>query len=542
MTHRHHLWRLFTLLILGSIVLSACGQAASGSDRLPPLPPTVTAVPPSTPTDLPARDPIRLPPVDWENVEPFRAAMRPAFVNDIDGFVNRNRYYIEATLTFENGVAILYGAQRVRYTNRSDDTLNELVFRLYPNIPALGGRMLVYQAELNDIPVAPSLSERETVLIIPLDKPLPPGESAEVELQFSTAAERGMFASYGAFGFQDQTFSGPEWYPVLSVYETGHGWWTKRPVPTGDAAYTESGLYEVLLTVPENFVVAMSGSEIERFPAGDDQMTYHYVTGPVRDLLLVASPIYGKLTNVVDDDISVNVYFWPGGESAAEEVLRITSDSVRIFNEKFGPYPYAELDVAETFNYTAIEYPGIIVVSDRSWVRGNDFLEVATAHEVGHQWFYSLIGNNQVDQPWIDESLTSFTEYVYLRELYGEKRFKDTVQGDRDWYNYYKSTGAADLVLNLPVSSYSENNYGTIIYTKGPLFYFELEKLLGQERFLKAIQLYYQRMRYEVATSKDVLSAFEDATGEDLDALFYQWVGEFDGLDPAVVDELRSSQ
>ncbi|MBI5961510.1 MAG: M1 family metallopeptidase [Chloroflexi bacterium] len=540
MIQRQPLWSLLTLLMLGMIVLSACGDAASGADRLPALPPTVTAVPPSTPTELPPHDPIQLAPVNWDEIEHFRAAMRPAFAGDIDAFVNRNRYYIEASLTFEDGVAIIYGAQRVRYTNRSADTLNELVFRLYPNIPALGGRMVVYQAELNDIPVAPSLSERETVLIIPLDKPLAPGDSAEVELQFSTAAERGMFASYGAFGFQDQTFSGPEWYPVLSVYEEGRGWWTERPTPNGDAAYTESGLYEVLLTVPESFVVAMSGSEIERFPAGDEQMTYHYVTGPMRDLLLVASPIFGKLTNVVDDEITVNVFFWPGGESAAEEVLRITSDAVHIFSEKFGTYPYAELDVAETFNYTAIEYPGIIVVSDRSWVRGNTFLEIATAHEVGHQWFYGLIGNNQVQQPWIDESMTSFTEYVYLRELYGEKRFKDTVQGDRDWYNYYKSSGAPDLVLDLPVASYSDNNYGVIIYTKGPLFYFELEKLLGQERFLKAVQLYFQRFRYEVARSNDVLTAFEDATDEDLDAIFYQWVGEFDGLDPAVVEEMKT--
>jgi len=533
------IWVVSGVLGLGMMALSACGDSTSSAAGLPTLPPTITAIPPSTPTDLPAADPIQLPAVDWNDVDKFRAAMRPEFAGDIDGFVNRNRYYIEASLVFEDGVSIIRGAERVRYTTRSADVLNEIVFRLYPNIPALGGRMIVYQTEIDDTPVETTLGERDTPRVIPLDPPLPPGASVEMELQFSTAAERGMYASYGAFGFQDTVFSGPEWYPALSVYQPGKGWWTERPSPTGDAAFTETGLYEIYLTVPEKFVVAISGSELEHFPGGSGLMTYHIVSGPMRDSMLVASPDFGKITNEIDG-ITVNVYFWPGGEAAAEEVVQIASDALHVFNEKFGPYPFAEFDVAETFNYTAIEYPGIIVVADRYWKRGDQFLEVSTAHEVGHQWFYSLVGNNQVDEPWIDESLTSFTEYVYVREIQGEKRFQDYVQSDRDWYNYYKSSGAPDLVLDLPVSAYSENNYGVIIYTKGPLFYQELEKTLGQDRFFKAIQLYFSRMRYEVATSRDVLSAFEDATGEDLDAIFYKWVGEFDGLDPAVVADLKA--
>ncbi len=144
-------------------------------------------------------------------------------------------------------------------------------------------------------------------------------------------------------------------------------------------------------------------------------------------------------------------------------------------------------------------------------------------------------GNNQVEQPWLDESLTSYTEYVYWRAIYDEQRYKEAVSGDRDYYNYYRGTGAPDLVLDLPVSAYSENNYGVIIYVKGPLFFVELENLLGRDRFLDGLQLYVERHRYEVAESKDMLAAFEDATGEDLDAVFYEWVGEFEGLDPQVI-------
>lgn len=533
---------VLVVAVVGLLGASACSGTGAGASGLPTLAPTVTAVAPATPTDIPDFEPVQLPKVDWNDVDRFRAAMRPAFAGDIDAFVDRNRYYIEASLVFEDSTAIIRGAERVRYTNHSPDTLDQIVFRLYANLPALGGRMKIYRAFLNDAPIEPGLTERDSVLVIPLDTPLKPGQSVEIMLEFSTAAERGLNASYGQFGFQDNVFSGPEWYPMLSVYEAGAGWWMTRPTPQGDAVYSETGLYEILLTMPDNFVLAMSGSEIDQYPGAEDGTTvHHYVSGPMRDSLLVAGPDLGKITEYVDD-IAINVLYWPGGERAAEWVLGISVDSVRIYNENFGPYPYAELDIAETFNYTGIEYPGIIVLADRNWERGNQFLEVTTAHEVAHQWWYSLVGNNQVEQPWLDESLTSYSEYVYMRDVYNEERARDTIQGDRDWYNYYRSTGAPDLVLDLPVSSYMDNNYGVIIYVKGPLFYTELERQLGRETFLKALQLYFKQHRYEVVESKDVLDAFEAATGEDLDALFYQWVGDFPGLDPAVVEEMQSTQ
>jgi aminopeptidase N len=401
--------------------------------------------------------------------------------------------------------------------------------------------MIVYQVELNDAPIQPGYADNNSMMILNLDRPLKPGEAAEMTIQYSVTAERGMNASYGQFGFQKNVFSGPEWYPMLSVYDEGAGWWMERPTTLGDAVYSESGLYETLLTVPQDFSVAMSGSQIDTADNGDGTKTLHYVSGPMRDSLLVAGPEFGRLTDHVDD-IAVNIYYWPGGENVAEKVLKMSTDSIRIYNESFGPYPYAEFDLAETFNFTGIEYPGIVVIADRNWMLGNDFLEVTVAHEIAHQWWYSLVGNNQVDQPWLDESLTSYTEYLYTRTVHGPKKEKEARDQDRDYYNYYRGTGAPDLGLNLPVSAYNDNNYGVLIYVKGPLFFAELEQTLGTEKFLKALQLYFARYRYEVARPADVLNTFEEATGEQLDALFYQWVGEFPGLDPAVVREMKARQ
>lgn len=536
-----HAWLVLLVGLVGLIGLSACGDGGADAQGLPPLDPTVTALPPSTPTDVPAPEPIDLPAVDWDEIDKFREAMRDEYRADIDEWIDGNRYYIEATLTFENQIALITGAERVRYTNHSPDTLDRIVFRLYPNLPAFGGRMVVYRAAVNDVPVEPSLMDNQSTLILHLDEPLPPGESVEMMLEFSLTAERGMNASYGQYGFQKNVYSGPEWYPMLSVYEPESGWWMDRPSTAGDAVFSETGLYETYLTVPENFVVAMSGTELDRFPAGDGMMTHHVVSGPMRDSLVVAGPEFGVVTDYVDD-IAINVYYWPGDEGAAEEVMRIATDSVRVFNEKFGPYPFKELDVAETFNFTGIEYPGIIVIADRNWERGNNFMETTVAHEVAHQWWYSIIGNDQVNHPWLDESLTSYSEYIYAREVYDEEREKDARTSDRDAYNYYRGSGAPDLKLNLPVLAYQDNNYGMIIYVKGPLFYAELEQMLGTDRFLDAVQTYFERHKYTVVESQDVLNAFEDSTGEELDRIFYQWVGSFPGLDQEVVAQMQAQE
>jgi len=575
--------RLLIVVVLMSVLVAACSSEDGGETRLPTPPPTITALPAMTPTPVPP--PVAegaLPPVDWDNpayLQEYEQAMRPAFAEDVYAYADRNRYYIEASLVFEDQVdasgevvfpdrvAVIRGAQRVRYTNHADETLDEIVFRLYANLPALGGRMEVYNATVNGEPVAPGLSERETVLTLRLAdadgaplvpgtvEPLAPGESVEIMMQFSVAAERGMFASYGAFGFQNDVFSGPEWYPVLSVYDADAGWWTVRPNPTGDAVYSATGLYDVRFTTPEDFRVAMSGSLVngevgddgrEVCPdTGDGTRTCRFLSGPMRDSLVVAGPNFGKITGCAEanaildvgqtcdpDDVAVNVYHWPGDEAVALNVLQFSLDSVRIFSEKFGPYPYAELDVAETFNYTGIEYPGIIVIAARNWERGNQFLEITTTHEVAHQWWYGVVGNNQVGKPWLDESLTSYSEYVYMRNVYDERRGADLVDSDDRSYKRYKDNGWPDLAMGLSTAAYNGGNYGMIIYVKGPLFYQRLEnELLGREAFFDAVQLYFQRHRYEIVRSRDVLEAFEDSSGRDLDRSFYNWVGDFPGLD-----------
>jgi len=545
--------RLVAGALLAGLLLAGC--AGPFPDRpLPTLAPTATARPHATATFVPLPTPVPLPPVDWADTAIFRQAMRAGFEGDVDAFADRNRYAIEATVELGDA-ATVRGAQRVRYTNRSADTLSEIVFRLYPNLDAFSARMNVLDVQVDGAPVTPVYEARQSVLRVPLPAPLLPGRAAEVHLTFASAIERGFSASYGEYSYQQGVFTAPEWYPVLSVYEEGRGWWTARArSQQGEQTYTETGLYDIRLTADADLTIVMSGSEAGRQANDDGTITHHIVSGPMRDSILIASRRLLSLSDEVDG-IAVNFYYWDDEENlerntdAARAGLAIIGRTLRAFNRTFGQYPFREFDIVQTNTRAGgIEYPGVIVIADAYWNAGDPYFEVVLAHETGHQWFYSLVGSNQVQFPFLDESLTSFTEYVYFWETAETERAiqqaADYIRREQQSYNAYTGAGNPDLPLGLSTDGYVEAQYNLIIYTKGPLFFNEIAAQIGREQMYAFLQEYFRRYRYEVADIGGMVQALEDVTGQEWDQLFYRWVGHFDGLDPAAVatvDALQSS-
>ena len=537
------------LLTLLGLVLSACGTQESISDgELPTIPATSTAVPHVTATPIPVGQINEVRAVDWNETADFAQAMRPDYIDDIDEWVDGDRYFIEANVELNTTAAVITGSQRARYVNKSEDTLDTVVFRLYPNLPAMGGKMRVESVKIGEQAVDFEVTERNSVLVVPLLEPLAPGESSETVINFVTVAERGMNASYGRFGYQLDLLAAPGWHPVFSVYEPEKGgWWTERASPQGDPHYATTALYEVYLTHAEKLVTAVSGVTIDEILNNDGTVTEHIVTGPMRYSIIIASPVIGKVSEVVDGT-TVNVFYLPGDERGSDWGLQVGVDSVRIFNEQFGDYPYAELDIVESFTISGVEFPGVVVITNNRWENGSVGMETTVSHEVAHQWWYGLVGNDQVNHPWIDESLTTFSESsFYWRYAYedGERRADERVQGNRNAYNFFKgSAGSVDLPMNLPVTSYANNQYGVLIYAKGAVFYNELEREIGREALVAGLQSYFADMKYGISTSADVLQHMEAASGQDLDAFFYEWIGDFEGLDPevkAAIDEGNSA-
>jgi hypothetical protein len=462
--------------------------------------------------------------VSFSDVSLYEAAMRPGFEGDLEAFADGTRYWLDVDISPPPYTVV--GQENVRFVNTSDDTLKAVVFRLYPNHLAGSDVMLIGDVEVDGVPVEPILSVRDTVLEVPLPEALPPGGETEIAMVFGLAVPPDdVLDTYGRLSDLIDVLSLPSFFPMLSVYQAEEGdWWRETLRPGGDPVYSESALFEVQLTVPDDMVVATVGQTLNRSDNGDGASDYHIVTGPVRDFAIYMSEDYEVASKSVNG-VTVNVFSLPGSEDDDTFALESTHRTLDVFDQAFGEYPYAELDVVETGTLASgIEYPGLFVLANSIWDGEDSYFEVVLAHEAAHMWWYGLVGNDQVGQPWLDEGLAQYSEFVYFNETAGAA----WADGTRDFYagtvEDYLESGGQDMPVGLPVASYSEQGYRTFVYFKAPLFFDLLEETYGQEAMTRFLQAYYEEYKYGVATTDGLQSVAEEVFGEDLDPLFEEWV------------------
>jgi aminopeptidase N len=176
-----------------------------------------------------------------------------------------------------------------------------------------------------------------------------------------------------------------------------------------------------------------------------------------------------------------------------------------------------------------IEYPGMIAITERIYdpegylgnTPNNIYLESTTAHEVGHQWFYSVIGNDQLDEPWLDESITQYITWLYYVDRYGEAAAAGFYQSLQDRWNGVEQ---AAIPIGLPVAAYEGAEYSGIIYGRGPIFVRELAQFMGEETFDAFLHDYYVTYQWGIADTADFRTLAQEHCQCDLSRLFGEWV------------------
>jgi aminopeptidase N len=227
----------------------------------------------------------------------------------------------------------------------------------------------------------------------------------------------------------------------------------------------------------------------------------------------------------VVEGVTVNSIFYPQHREAGELALDHAAETVRLFGTRVGPYPFTELDVVETPTRAGgIEYPGLVVINSSRYETITERTEWVVAHEVIHQWWYSLVGNDQVDEPWLDEALTQYSTLLYFEHRFGAETAADLLQ--RYFQGPYEALkeDCRDAPAGLPVAAYSDEDYGAVVYGKGPLYFHALRQEVGDDQFWTILQTYFTRHRYGVATPEDWLAAVKAVTGQEYRALYEQWI------------------
>ena len=502
---------------------------------IPPSPTTEPTAKPPTPTPSPSAEepeptaetagvePSALFDIPWQDYSPFEVGLiesQKSAANDLPG---ATVYHID--MQIENDITTITGKQEILYTNQEDVPLNEILFRLFPNLAS--GSSEISNLQANGQPVEPQLELRNSVARVPLAEPLQPDEQVVISMDFVVTVPDKEGGNYGTFAYLDDVLALAHFYPMVAVYDS-EGWNVEIAPPIGDVVYADSSYYLVNVTAPVDQTLATSGVEIDRQDMGDQQ-TATYAAGPVRDFYIAASDRFEQLSRTVGET-TINSYAPAELDSGSEAALDFAENSLISFNERFGPYPFTEFDMVSTTTFAlGVEYPGIVAIlidlyepdNSVAGMPANRLMEAVVAHEVAHQWFYSTIGNNQVDEPWVDEAMAQYATLLYYQDVYGDggaNGFRGSLE--RRW----QRVDNAEIPIGMPVENYNTTEYGAIVYGRGPLFVEELAKEMGEGVFAEFLQDYYKNYRWGVATGDDFKQLAEQHCKCDLTPLFETWV------------------
>lgn len=505
-------------------------------------------------------------------------AQKPYFQQKVD-------YKIDVRLNDEKH--LLNATETLVYTNNSPDVLPFIWFHIWPNAYKNNQTAMAKQLAASgdvDFQFAPNddrgyidslaFSTLGTplkteahplhidIIKVILASPLKPGESVTITTPFRVKVPKGVYSRLGHWGQQYQI---TQWYPKPAVYDaTG---WHEMPYLNQGEFYSEFGSFEVKITLPQNYVVAATGDlqekseidfinarveETKTFKAGEKPnefppssntfKTITYKQTNVHDFAWFADKRYLIEKNKVTlprsgKTVDTYCYFTPKNKTVWEGSTTYVNDAVFYYSQWNGDYPYNHCSAVDGGLSAGggMEYPNVTVIGD---TRDKFSLETVIMHEVGHNWFYGMLGSNERRYPWQDEGINTANEMRYIYTKYPNKgidigfpksllKYLDADKPN-SYLNYLgfllSTANNTAQPCNLPAADFTSTNYGTIVYFKTGLGFDYLKSYLGDETYDKAMQLYFDRNKYKHPTPDDLRSAFAQTTTKPIDWLFTDYL------------------
>jgi aminopeptidase N len=438
----------------------------------------------------------------------------------------------------------LTASQTVDFYNDTGAVLSELKFNLFGNAFRSGakhrpisaqytvraypnginyGDMQVKSVACNGEELPFSVGGEDlNILTVNLPSEIYPDERALIEIKFNLNLANVIART----GYTDKVVNLANFYPILCPYDEQNGFYECVYYSSGDPFYSEVANYTVTLTADEKFVVASSGKLLERTVTGD-KATSTFTAEKVRSFAFVLSKDFESITKTVDG-IEVNYYFYD--DKTPEKSLEYAEKSLKLFNEKFGKYPYEHYSVVQTeFIQGGMEYPALVMISDD--LEENAYGEVIV-HETAHQWWQTAVGNNEVEYGFLDEGLAEYSVVVFYENYpeYGMDR-KTLISSSEKTYKvfcsvYDKFYGKVNTVMKRSLKDFtSEYEYVNMAYIKPCIMYDYLRTTVGDDAFFKGLKDYYKKFCFKNATPDDLVGVFEKC-GTDTNGFFESF---FDG-------------
>ena len=394
------------------------------------------------------------------------------------------------------------------------------VARAYPNGPDFGS-LTVTSVRVGGNAVGVNIAgQDDDILMVDFGRNLMPGSSISIELEWRLVLANVRHR----LGFVDNTINLGNFFPIAAMRHEGA--WSATPYYSiGDPFFTEVANFDVSITVPSNMVVASSGCRVSVTDIDGGRSTHRKRARAVRDFAMVMSPDFQIRTAKIDG-IEVRYYYIIDAEP--DQSLQISVDAVRTFNELFGAYPYPTLSVVETnFLHGGMEYPRLVMISNEL---DSALYREVIVHEIAHQWWYAVVGNDQIRHSWIDEGLSEYSTTLFFEfnPQYGisyADRMADKLTGYMMFLEIYGRRGELNLAMNRPLGEFSGGyEYMYIIYVQGALMFSSIRRMIGSEAFFAGLRILYERNFLGIARPEDVVGAFEEATGKPMASYIDTWL------------------
>lgn len=399
--------------------------------------------------------------------------------------------------------------QRIEYTNVTSETLPNLMLNVHPNHFRGTFELNEIRLDMDDEVIQPEVFPLDVTLRVELPRPLDPNEHVTLMLDYTLDLPKikpGEEFSGGGFGYSQRSVSLGNWYPVMAPYREDKGWYGLNYFPVGDPYVTEVADYSVTITTTEGVIVAGTGTETQ---TGN---RWHYEADQARSFAFAASNKYEVASTEVDD-VTIHSYYFPDSAEPGEVVLETVAQAFELFTELYGPYPYSDYRVAETefaggMEFAGVTFLGSVFYDEYDGTTRTPLIPLA-AHEAAHQWFYGLVGNDQLTEPWLDEAPAEYSAFLYY-----ERYLPD----DTDWWWFYAVDQWAPMgkIDNLIYVFRDNREYIDAVYRRGAQFMRDLRETMGDPAFFGFLQDYTRLNAYQLAKSRDFFTLVQEYTTADL--------------------------
>ncbi|MBI3165041.1 MAG: M1 family metallopeptidase [Anaerolineales bacterium] len=467
--------KLFLFLLSFLLLIAACSSNASTE-----TPPTEQIFPTNPASETPA-------PV----------AETPLPTNTPPPALERATYTLNTLIDYDAHTATV--DETIQYPNLTGNQLNTLVLAATPNL--WDGSFVLNSIAVDGQPVS-NFSLTSQRIDIPLASLLPPNGVVELRLNFTlnlpfAEQEDPGISRPRIYGYTNRQINLVNWYPFV-VPNINAEWTLHDPWYYGEHLVYDPADYEVNLKFadPASAPIVASSGVPEALPDG----SIRYTIESARAFALSASRDF-QVSSTQIDDVTISSYYFPFYESAGQGALQATLESFQVYSQVYGPYTHKSLAIVMGDFNDGMEYSAFFYLSKGSYDLYDgtyaNLMTTVAVHETAHQWWFEQVANDQALQPWLDETLSTYSERIYY-----EKTHPDLL--DQWWWYYRLAAYNPQGFVDIPIyEGQGFQPYTSAAYRQGAYFLEKVRERIGDEAFFAFMQDYLNQGRGRIVTGND---------------------------------------